>query len=299
MGEWRSLGHLACEPLYNTRAVAQITGVPADTFRAWERRYGLPRPFRTPANQRLYSEQDIGVISWLRSRTDDGMTISQAIQRLKLEAPDVFVANQPAQPTELESEGTPQSARLQQRLLDAVVAFDLDGAERVIDDALSRYSVEAFCGRFVEPAFEEIGLRRGAGDVSVAVAYFAARILERRLVSLLAMVAPRSGRGSIVVASLPGEEHEVGLLVTAIALARRGWLVVYLGARIPTDALAAAVRAIRPDCVCLGAASDDAVSRATVAAQALAASIDRRAPVVVGRNAGDVVEQLADLIDAE
>jgi methanogenic corrinoid protein MtbC1 len=276
-----------------------MTGVPADTFRAWERRYGVPRPFRTPANQRLYSEQDIGVIRWLRNRTDDGMTISQAIQRLKLETPDVFVAVPLAQPAVQVSDEMPQSARLHQRLLDAVMAFDLDGAERVIDDALSRYSVEAFCARFVEPAFEDIGLRRGAGDVSVAVEYFAARLLERRLVSLLAMVSPRAGRGLIVVASSTGDAHEVGLLLMAITLARRGWQVVYLGARIPTDVLAEAVRAIRPDFVCLSAASDDAVSRATAAAQTLAASINRPVPVVAGRNAGDVIQQLADLLDGE
>jgi MerR family transcriptional regulator, light-induced transcriptional regulator len=299
VGERRSLGHLAREPLYNTRAVAQMAGVPADTFRAWERRYGVPRPFRTPANQRLYSEQDIGVISWLRSRTDDGMTISQAIQRLKLEAPDVFVAVPPAQPAAPMQEDAPQPARLQQRLLDAVVAFDLDGAERVIDDALSRYSVEAFCERFVEPVFDEIGRRRVAGDISVAVEYVAARLLERRLVSLLAIVAPRSGRGRILVAAPFGEAHEVESLVIAIMLARQGWQVVYLGARIPADVLAEAVRAVRPDVVCLSVASDNAVSGATLAAQTRAVNSDQLAPVVVGRNVGDIVEQLADLLDAE
>jgi hypothetical protein len=36
------------DPIYNTQAVVQLTGVPAPTFRAWERRYGVPRPARLP-----------------------------------------------------------------------------------------------------------------------------------------------------------------------------------------------------------------------------------------------------------
>ncbi|NJL05538.1 MAG: MerR family transcriptional regulator, partial [Chloroflexaceae bacterium] len=66
-------------PIYNTKAVSQETGVPADTFRAWERRYGVPRPHRTEGGHRLYSERDIAVIRWLRDRTAEGMTISQAV----------------------------------------------------------------------------------------------------------------------------------------------------------------------------------------------------------------------------
>ncbi len=34
----------ATEPLYNIKAVVQKTGIPADTVRAWERRYGIPSP---------------------------------------------------------------------------------------------------------------------------------------------------------------------------------------------------------------------------------------------------------------
>jgi DNA-binding transcriptional MerR regulator len=285
--------------LYNTRAVAQTTSVPADTFRAWERRYGLPRPFRTSTNQRLYSEQDIEVINWLRGRTDEGMTISQAIQRLRLEAPDVFDAGEPPQPAPIDPDDTPQVVRLRQRLIDAVCAFDADGADRVIDDALARYSVDAFIERFVEASLEDILQRRGSDDLSVAVEYFAARMLERRLVSLLAMVGPRAGRGPIVVASLPGEVHEVGLLVIAITLARRGWKVVYLGARVPAEALAEVIGSVRPGAVCIAASSDHAISRANTAAQAIQAGADRNLAIIVGRAAADVADRLASLPEIE
>src|SRR3954471_24902424 len=73
------LGQLSTAPVFNTKAVAYETGVPADTFRAWERRYGMPRPQRTAGGHRLYSERDIAIIRWLRDRTDAGVNISYAV----------------------------------------------------------------------------------------------------------------------------------------------------------------------------------------------------------------------------
>ena len=66
-------------PEYNTRAVEKLTGIPADTFRAWERRHGLPAPARTAGNHRLYSERDIAIITWLKKMTDQGVSISRAV----------------------------------------------------------------------------------------------------------------------------------------------------------------------------------------------------------------------------
>lgn len=310
---------MAREPLYNTRAVVLTTGVPADTIRAWERRYGLPRPFRTSTNQRLYTEQDIGVISWLRGRTDEGMTISQAIQRLKLEHPAVTVIDSRVAPTppSQAQEREPQAARLRQRLLDAVIVFDTRSAERVIDEALARFTVEEFCVNIVEPVLHEIGVRGSRNELQVAAEHFATRLLTGRLASIFAMVSPLDGRGTIVAACPEGEQHEVGLLVLAIALSHRGWRVVYLGAGVPTNDLIAAIGTIRPDLICLSATTERAVRQALAASLALHTEMAVPPPVAIGGravaaagarredsgahivagNATEVVDQLAVLID--
>jgi MerR family transcriptional regulator, light-induced transcriptional regulator len=48
-------------PIYNVKAVSKETGLTAGILRAWERRYGLPLPQRTPGGYRLYSQYDMGV----------------------------------------------------------------------------------------------------------------------------------------------------------------------------------------------------------------------------------------------
>ncbi|MEM7536390.1 MAG: MerR family transcriptional regulator [Chloroflexota bacterium] len=78
-------------PTYNLKAVVQETGLKADTLRAWERRYNLPSPQRTPSGHRLYSDRDIEILKWLVLRQEEGLSISRAValwRRLESEHPD-------------------------------------------------------------------------------------------------------------------------------------------------------------------------------------------------------------------
>src|SRR3954452_5771277 len=83
-------------PTYNNAAVEQRTGLRPATFRAWERRYGFPKPRRLPGNQRLYSDQDIAAIRWLQRRTDEGLSISHAIRLLEERLRDELIHQQQA-----------------------------------------------------------------------------------------------------------------------------------------------------------------------------------------------------------
>lgn len=69
--------------LYNLQAVLKETNLKPDVLRAWERRYGLPKPERTAGGHRLYSEYDIATIKWLRARQEEGLSISRAVELWK------------------------------------------------------------------------------------------------------------------------------------------------------------------------------------------------------------------------
>jgi len=273
-----------------------MTGVPADTFRAWERRHGVPRPFRSTGNQRLYSDLDVGAIRWLRDRTDEGMTISNAVRRLRLEAPavldDVAIDESPAIPIDVADHG----AALRQQLLDALTTFDGDRAERTVDEAIARYSVEAFCEQIVEPVMTEIGDRWSRGEISVAVEHFSTQLLTRRLAAIYRIVSQVEGRGTILAACPAGEEHDLGLMVMAIMLSRRGWQVIYLGANVPADDLISAVGRIDPDLICLSATNPGTVAEAVAVATSLQERRGDPLPIALG---GPVItERMGILRDA-
>lgn len=60
---------------YRIGSVADLTGIPPHTLRAWERRYGAADPLRTDAGFRLYSEDDVGRLTLIKRLSDLGHAI--------------------------------------------------------------------------------------------------------------------------------------------------------------------------------------------------------------------------------
>src|SRR4051794_41287273 len=69
---------MALNPNLNIAALTQRTGVPSDTIRKWEQRYGVLHPERTPGGQRRYSERDVARVEWLKERLHEGYRIGEA-----------------------------------------------------------------------------------------------------------------------------------------------------------------------------------------------------------------------------
>ena len=69
--------------LYPIRTVAEITGINPVTLRAWERRYGLIKPQRTPKGHRLYSREHIAQLKRILELVDQGISIGQVKQILE------------------------------------------------------------------------------------------------------------------------------------------------------------------------------------------------------------------------
>lgn len=260
-GDWNDpLPSEAAAAIYNTQAVVQLSGVPAPTFRSWERRYRVPRPARLPGGQRLYSEADVALIRWLHARTAEGMTISRAVRLLEARRAEPASAPAPA----------PRSfPHLLADLLERLLAFDASGAERVMGEALALYPLEDVCLALFEPALVEIGERWHQGTVSVATEHFATHLIRRKLVALL-QVYDSSGPGRPVLLACAAEElHEIGLLLVALFLARRGWPVVYLGASVPPESLQIAAQRLQPPLVILSATTEEAARHLAEAAEML------------------------------
>lgn len=265
-------------PVYNTQAVVQLTGVRAPTFRAWERRYGVPRPARLPGGQRLYSERDVALIRWLHERTAEGMTISRALRLLEACQAEGAPRPEPAPRT---------FAQLQHDLIERLVDFDAGGAETVIAEAFALYPVDDVCLELFQPTLVEIGERWRAGGLSVAAEHFATHLIRCKIASLLQVYeTPR--RGSPIVLACPAEEqHEIGLLLVALFLARRAWPVLYLGPNVPADDLRTVVQHVQPRLVILSATTEETARHLVETTEMLAALAEPRPRLAYGGQAFD------------
>src|SRR4051812_13117204 len=203
-------------PAYNTAAVEQRTGLRPATFRAWERRYGFPKPRRLPGNQRLYSDQDVAAIRWLQRRTDEGLSISHAIRLLQARLREGLGR----QPADEEPHGRPTAA-LSDDLTRALLGFDSGTADLALGEAFAMYPVEQVCLEVVARTLEEVGDRWHQGEISVATEHFASSFLRRKLFSLFNVYDTGRGRGLVFAGCAPDEWHEIGLLMASVFLVRQ------------------------------------------------------------------------------
>lgn len=73
------------EPAYRSGVAARLSGVPVETLRVWERRYGVVGPRLSPRGHRLYSADDVGRLALLKQLVDLGSPIG-SIAGLTLES---------------------------------------------------------------------------------------------------------------------------------------------------------------------------------------------------------------------
>jgi methanogenic corrinoid protein MtbC1 len=110
----------------------------------------------------------------------------------------------------------------------------------------------------VVPYLQELGDRWQRGDASVAQEHFASGVLRGRLLGLARGWG--LGLGPVaVLACLPGEQHDLGLIAFGLALRSQGWRIVYLGPDSPIDTVADVSRQLEPSLVVLNAVSRERI----------------------------------------
>ena len=202
----------------NIAALANRTGVAADTLRKWEQRYKILSPKRTTGGQRRYSEVDVARVEWLVSRLADGYRIGEAAALLG--------------GTAGETSRTPKEHR--DALLAAAVAADPEAVARLLDQAFALHPLVETLTSVVEPLLRRVGDEWRAGNFTVAQEHLVSEAVRARIERLLADA--RGGvRGLAVLACPPGERHDCGLLMLAVMLRADGWQVAYLGADTPFE----------------------------------------------------------------
>jgi methanogenic corrinoid protein MtbC1 len=128
--------------------------------------------------------------------------------------------------------------------------LDEQAANTALDRLFATYTVEMVLQAVILPYLHSLGERWEAGEVSVAHEHFASNLLRGRLLGL----AQGWGQGQgplAILACLPAEHHELGLLAFGVALRRRGWRITYLDTDNPIGAVADLSRSLAPAVVVL------------------------------------------------
>jgi MerR family transcriptional regulator, light-induced transcriptional regulator len=227
--------------------LSKRAGVSPELLRAWERRYGLLRPARSAGGLRLYSPADVERVALMQQHLAEGMAAAEAAALAVRDAVDEEAARTALRP-----------AAIRDELAAALDGFDEPRAQAILDRLLALATVETLLAEVVVPYLQELGDRWQRGDASVAQEHFASGVLRGRLLGLARGWG--LGLGPVaVLACLPGEQHDLGLIAFGLALRSQGWRIVYLGPDSPIDTVADVSRQLEPSLVVLNAVSRERI----------------------------------------
>ena len=234
--------------MYTIGQAAARSGVSTALLRAWERRYGVVVPTRTPSGYRLYDDAAIDRLRTMRRLVNAGWTPSSAASSILAGAVpaggDGADARSRRDGTAWADTATPERAadELGRRFVRAARDLDAPGLDATLDEVFARGSFERAAGDLLFPALRRLGDAWAEGEVSVAGEHLASSAVQRRLGLALDAAGSGDGAGGRVVVGLPpGGRHELGALAFAVTLRRAGLAVRYVGSDLPVaDWVAAA-----------------------------------------------------------
>lgn len=211
-------------------AVERDTGISRDTLRVWERRYGFPQPERTAAGERQYPESQVRQLRLIRRLLSYGLRPGQVVQldREELET----LLDQLSEVPDTAALGA--STR---ELLEAVLHHDAAALDKGFQQLLALQGLRRFVLSTVVPLVRTVGEQWEAGRMQVFEEHFLTRLLSRFLDTALSRIAAPDGRPTIMLATLPGEQHGIGLLMLEAILLSRGLSAYNLGTEVPMDQL--------------------------------------------------------------
>jgi MerR family transcriptional regulator, light-induced transcriptional regulator len=269
-------------PLHPIGVVARRTGISLHVLRAWERRYGVVEPVRTPGGQRLYSDADMARLRLLRQVTETGRNISQVAELPDAELERLAARDAHSQEAAAEPTG---AAGYVARCLMAAERLNGDAVHATLMRAVVSLRPAEFLEEVLMPLLQQVGEQWHAGVIGPAQEHVVS-VSARRVVTWLleAYEAPADAPLALVT-TVAGEQHEFGALMVAVAALDEGWRVAYLGTSLPASEIVRAVQAVDPSLVALSVVNMDMpLGFEDVEAQVseVRAALPPRVPLVVG-----------------
>ncbi len=221
-------------------ALERELGIGKDTLRVWERRYGFPSPTRDAKGERRYPPDQVARLRLVRRLLDQGLRPHQVLS-LPPEALEEGARQPPAQPA-----GEPFAG-----LLDLVRGRDPQALQQALRAACVRDGLERFVQDTAAPLIEAVGAGWARGELEVFEEHLATEQLHRVLREAVSHVARGDGRPRVLITTLPGEPHTLGLLLAEAVMRLDDAHCMPLGGETPESEILAAARAAASDVVAL------------------------------------------------
>lgn len=225
---------------FNIAAVERDTGLSKDLLRMWERRYGFPAPERDQHGERVYDVPDLERLRRIKRLIDKGFRPGKILQ-LPLEELDQLLQNtNPAAPEQAHLNWEPYLDHLRQG--------DLPTLRAALQQQLLLQGLQGFVQDIAAPLTVAVGEAWMRGSVRVHEEHAYSEILKSLLRQAIAVFGER-GSPTLLLTTLPDEEHGLGLLMAEALFMIAGARCISLGTRTPMLEIVDAAARHEVDCV--------------------------------------------------
>ena len=242
------------EGLYPIRTVSEASGVNSITLRAWERRYGLFKPKRTPKGHRLYSDKDIQRIHQVLELLAKGVSIGRVAKALKEEQITTNYSSLKA----VNSDSIPvqqltnqQWESHQETFLKKINTYDILQLEIFLHELFSHYDIEEVINQLLRPVL--VALKNRADQLkSLSGDYnFYKVFLKHRIGGLFLKLSIQNSGKKIILMGVDDNQSDIEVLLFSMALLGHGYQVVNLGCGLSFEAVPMTLNASEADAVLL------------------------------------------------
>lgn len=272
--------------MYSIKAVSQATGLTVETLRAWERRYAVVVPQRDEMGRRVYLPEDVLRLRRLREATERGHPIGRLVRMDETSLARLLHEPEPRR------QGAAASTFVE-RMLDAARRFAAAECEQTLTLAVSLMAPSRLIEEVLEPLLREVGDRWHQGEFSIAQERLVSTTVRKHIGLILDVYDRTARRPAMVFATLPGERHELGLLMSAMLCASHGCKVHYLGPDLPAREIARFAAAIEARVVALSVVLMDSLDTVPEQLDAMREELGTDTPIWLGGAAAQGLDRAA------
>jgi len=257
-------------------ALARASGIAVDTLRTWERRYGYPAPERKPSGHRVYPVSSVPRLRRIAEALARGHRAGEVLPASDAALSSLLGAGPAKHAPAVSPPARPDD------LLAAVVALDAERLTRALTADWGRLGPLEFLEGRVAPLVHEVGEAWADGRLEIRHEHFLAERVGDLLRALRLPFDERAAGPSVVLASLPGERHALGLQMAALLLATTGCRVLFLGTEVPVAELISLAKDRHARAVGVSVSLATAGSRTAGQLLRIRRGLPRRADLLVG-----------------
>ncbi len=228
--------------LFTIGVVERDTGIARDTLRVWERRYGFPSPQRNDRGERVYPEQQVRRLQRVRRLLDQGLRPGKVLSLNEQALCELE--------TGLLNESTANNHTVDE-IMQSLQSSDAEEIINLLKRSYDKQGMQGFIHDTVTPLLKAVGDSWAGGQLQIYQEHFLSQQLMRFLNAEIEKLQKTSAKPAVLLATLPGEDHTLGLLMLSALLSAQGLSVINLGSSVPMDQLAKAADNFNVDIVAL------------------------------------------------